>query len=68
MTLQPKNRFVRLPEVKTIVGFGKSTIYAKIADGTFPKPIKLADRISVWKLSDLDKWVEEQIALAEVGA
>ena len=68
MTVQPKERFVRLPEVKTIVGFGKSTIYAKVSDGTFPKPIKLADRITVWKLSDLDKWVEEQIALAEVGA
>ena len=64
-TLQPKDRFVRLPEVKTTVGFGKSTIYAKISDGTFPKPIKLADRISVWKLTDIEKWMNEEIEAHE---
>ena len=65
MTLQAKERFVRLPEVITIVGFKKSTIWAKIKDGTFPKPIKLADRITVWKLTDLDKWVKQEIEAYE---
>lgn len=25
-----------------------------------PKPIKLSDRISVWKESDLDEWIESK--------
>lgn len=58
-------RLVRLPEVETIVGFKKSTIWAKVKEGTFPKPIKLADRITVWKLTDLDKWVKKEIEAYE---
>ncbi len=35
------NTIVRLPEVKTITGLSKSTIYAAAKRGDFPSPISL---------------------------
>jgi len=55
-------RLIRLPEVITTVGFQKSTIWSRIKDGTFPKPYKLGVRISAWKLSEINLWIEEQTA------
>jgi len=48
---------LRLPEVLEITGFGKTTIYAWIAEGTFPKPIKIG-RATCWKFEDVKNWVE----------
>jgi predicted DNA-binding transcriptional regulator AlpA len=39
--LSPKHRIMRLPEVKTITGLSRSTIYFRIAEGTFPKQVSL---------------------------
>lgn len=41
-------------------GLAKSTIWAWVKQGKLPKPLKLAANISVWKQSDLNKWIEEQ--------
>ena len=35
------NKFLRLPQVKASTGLSKSSIYARIAEGTFPKQIPL---------------------------
>ena len=40
--------FLRLPQVKSVTGLSKSTIYARIAEGTFPKQIPLGPRLVVW--------------------
>lgn len=56
-----EERLIRLPEVTNRVGFQKSTIWARIKDGTFPKPYKLGARISAWKLSEINTWIEEQV-------
>ena len=32
-------RFIRLPQVVEMTGMGKTFIYARISDGTFPKQI-----------------------------
>jgi len=42
--LSPKYRIMRLPEVKTITGLSRSTIYFRIAAGTFPKQVSLGGR------------------------
>jgi len=31
------HKLLRLPDVKSITGLSKSTIYARIAEGTFPR-------------------------------
>jgi predicted DNA-binding transcriptional regulator AlpA len=39
----------------------KSTIYSKIAEGTFPKPIKLWSA-SRWIEAEIDRWIDDQIS------
>ena len=34
-------RLIRLAEVATMLGIGRSTIYKHVADGKFPAPVKL---------------------------
>ena len=34
-----------------------ATIWRKVKDGTFPKPIKLGDRITAWRLDDIEEWL-----------
>ena len=59
-----KHKFLRLPEVKQNTGLSKSTIYARIAEGTFPKQIPLGPRLVVWVESDIQNWITEQVSAA----
>ena len=56
-------RIIRLPSVMALTGLGRSTVYYKIAEGTFPPPIKLSKRASGWLESEVNDWIEERIAL-----
>ena len=55
---------LRLPQVKSATGLSKSTIYARIAEGTFPKQIPIGPRLVVWVESDIQNWITEQISAA----
>lgn len=59
---QPK--LLRLPEVKDITGLSKSTIYARITEGTFPKQVPIGPRLVVWIESDIQEWISQQIQAA----
>jgi len=59
-----KQYFLRLPQVKATTGLSKSTIYARIAEGTFPKQIPIGPRLVVWVESDIQNWIAEQVAAA----
>jgi len=60
MNTQPQRRIIRLPEVCERVGLGKTAIYGRIKDHTFPPPIKLG-RASGWVEEEVQQWVDEQI-------
>lgn len=61
--------FYRIPRVSEETGLAKSTIYWMIANDKFPKQLKISERVSVWKKSDIDRWIEEQInAVESIGA
>ena len=55
-------RFIRLPQVVEMTGMGKTFIYARISDGTFPKQIQLGSRSVVWNERDVIDWMNAQIA------
>ena len=51
-------RILRLPEVITITGLARSTIYAEIAKGNFPKQFKLTGGRSVgWLEGSIEEWL-----------
>jgi prophage regulatory protein len=50
-------RLLRIADVSKKTTLGKSTIWLKMGQGTFPKPTKLSPAINVWKESDIDEWI-----------
>ncbi len=55
------HRFLRLSVIKNMTGLSRSTIYMRIAEKRFPKPIKLGERAVAWLESDVNAWMEQQI-------
>jgi prophage regulatory protein len=53
--------FLRLSAVQAITGLSRSTIYARVGEGKFPKPISLGDRAVGWIENEIADWINEQI-------
>ena len=58
----PPIRFLRLPEVQARTGLSRSTIYVRIEQGRFPRPVSLGGRAVGWVEAELDEWLRERIA------
>ena len=54
------NRIYRRPDVEQMIGLSRSTLYAMIAEGAFPRPIKLGKRAVGWREADLRTWLENR--------
>lgn len=52
---------LRRKQVETRTGLSRSTIYARIAEGTFPSPIELGGRAVGWIESEIDAWLKSCI-------
>ena len=67
----PQKRLIRLPEVLTRTGFGRTTIYRKMEDGSFPRSLKLDgppkdpeafdSRAVAWIEDEVEQWIESRI-------
>lgn len=55
-------RLLRRPEVERLTGLACSTIYEKIAEGDFPRQIKLGRRAVGWSESEVNKWIEGRVS------
>ncbi len=54
-------RFMRLTEVIKDTGLGRSSIYKRIAEGEFPKPVPLGGRAVGWVSDEIEAWILERI-------
>ena len=52
---------LRLPQVKARTGLSRSTIYLRISEGRFPKPVSLGGRAVGWIEAEVNDWLSEQI-------
>jgi prophage regulatory protein len=50
---------IRLPVVMSRTGISRSTLYALIKDGRFPKPVKIGARMSAWVETEINQWIED---------
>ena len=70
-SLKQKHRFIRLSEVMSRTGYGRTSIYRKMEDGSFPKSLKLGgppkdpnefdSRAIAWIEDEVDQWIESRI-------
>lgn len=52
-----QERLVRLPYVTEKTGLAKSTVWLFVKNGKLPKPIKLSERVTVWKESEIIAYI-----------
>ena len=57
-------KILRLPDVKARTGLSRSTIYLRVSQDKFPKPILLGGRAVGWLDTDIESWLEQQIRIA----
>ena len=63
----PEESLLRCPAVQKRVGLGRSSLYAAIARGEFPAPIRIGPRAVAWVKSSIDEWIDARIRDARCG-
>lgn len=53
--------YLSIKDISGLTGLGKTTIYRRVNDGTFPKPVKIGGR-ALWKQDELVCALEELAA------
>ena len=51
--------FIRLPEVLKLIPVSKSTWWAGVQQGKFPRGVKLTPRTTAWALEDIEELIEQ---------
>jgi len=59
------NDYIRVKETAQLAGnIAVSTVWLWVHTKNFPKPYKLAGRVTVWKKSEVNAWIDSQIETA----
>jgi prophage regulatory protein len=59
-----EERFLRLPEVVRRVGISRSSVWLWVRQGRFPEPIRVGPRVTCWRQTEIDRWIEARVAEA----
>ncbi|MEQ9083792.1 MAG: AlpA family transcriptional regulator [Alcanivorax sp.] len=54
-------RIMRLTEVIQTTGLARSSIYSRMTEGSFPRPVPLGARSVGWVSEEIQDWVESRI-------
>lgn len=54
-------RVIKLKDVLSKTGLGKTTLYALLKQSQFPKPVSLGLRAVGWLESEIEAWIQEKI-------
>jgi prophage regulatory protein len=52
-------RVLRMPAVQQKIGLCKASVYNRIKNGSFPRPIPLGGKSVGWLESEIDQWIEQ---------
>ena len=50
---------IRRSKLEERLGLSRSSIYKMMADGRFPRPIKLGRRSVGWRTAEIERWLDE---------
>ena len=61
----PETGFVRQSQlIPGAIPFSAATMWRRVKAGTFPKPIKLSERVTAWRVEDVRAWLDAQVEAA----
>lgn len=49
---------LRLPQVLDLIPVSASTWWAGVKTGKFPRPVKLSERVTAWKVKDIRRVID----------
>jgi prophage regulatory protein len=55
-------------DLPAVTGLRKTQIAAKVANGTFPKPVRLSERRKAWLEAEVTAWQIEQVVKRDRSA
>lgn len=58
-TTQPAEILLRLPQVLERVPVSRSGLWKMVQERRFPQPVKLSPRVTVWRASDVQAYIEQ---------
>ena len=61
------DKIMKLPEVIATTSLSRSSIYAYISKGAFPKPIPLGEKSVGWLSSEITTWISDRAALRDAA-
>ena len=60
--MRQPDRIIRMNTVRDRTGLSRSTIYRKIAEGTFPAQLKISTNGTGWHESDINRWIADPVS------
>lgn len=54
----PATGYIRIKDVLRLIPVGKSTWWAGVKSGRYPKPVKLGPRMTAWRVEDIKQFIE----------
>jgi prophage regulatory protein len=65
--MREPDRIIRLKTVLARTGLSRSTIYRKIAEGTFPAQLKISSNGTGWHESEVGRWIADPFSWRPKG-
>ncbi|WP_310598002.1 helix-turn-helix transcriptional regulator [Aeromonas aquatica] len=53
----PREGFVRVGTLAKVLGIAVVTVWRWSANGKLPQPVKLSERVTVWRAEDIRDWM-----------
>ena len=60
-----EQQMIRAKDIARLLAVSPDAIYRMAGEGRFPRAIKLADRVVVWRLSEVKAWIEKKAEARE---
>ncbi|ABI56414.1 helix-turn-helix transcriptional regulator [Alkalilimnicola ehrlichii MLHE-1] len=61
------SRLMKKREVIDVTGLSESTIWRREQEGRFPPRIRLGQRMTVWRESDVHEWLADPVGYQQAG-
>jgi prophage regulatory protein len=63
--IQTSDRIIRLRTVLDRTGLSRSTVYRKIAEGTFPSQVRISVHGAGWREFAINRWIADPVGYRE---
>ena len=70
MSVSTCNSFDALPDtgylrqaqlIPHVLPISSATLWRGVVSGKFPKPVKLSENVTAWKVGDIREWLEDRV-------